>query len=308
MSGKTPAPSTKTLNGSDIDKDKSALAECFVIMPISDQQGYDAGHFTKVYEDIFKPACASAGYAATRADDVKESNLIHLDILKRVVHSPMAICDLSSRNPNVLFELGLRQAFDKPTILVKDKETPEIFDIAPIRYTSYRQSLRYREVLKDQQAISRALKATKEAIGQEHNVNSLIKLLELAGPAQITENRQGDSQDYFGILMAEITQLKQEVRNNRTSSSRPAPLRAPTPAIPSIIAKASIIRAKVAVIEGQFKAGTVNDSTRRQIKEVIDSADAFLEKYGVATPDDPNLSHLLQIASDVEGLRLLSQL
>ena len=48
------------------------LQECFVIMPISDQPGYDAGHFHKVYEDIFKPACISAGYNATRADGVKD--------------------------------------------------------------------------------------------------------------------------------------------------------------------------------------------------------------------------------------------
>lgn len=26
--------------------------ECFVIMPISDAEGYDKGHFTRVYYDI----------------------------------------------------------------------------------------------------------------------------------------------------------------------------------------------------------------------------------------------------------------
>lgn len=218
MSAKNSSPPSKELVGSV--ESETALDECFVIMPISDQPGYDASHFTKVYEDIFKPACEAAGYKANRADDVKESNLIHLDILKRVVHSPMAICDLSSRNPNVLFELGLRQAFDRPTILVKDKETPEIFDIAPIRYTTYRQALRYREVIEDQHAIANALRATKHAIGQEHNVNSLIKLLELAGPATINENRQSEPQEYFQILMAELTNLRQEVQELRMPSKR----------------------------------------------------------------------------------------
>lgn len=87
---------------------------CFVIMPISDPEGYRLGHFQSVFDDLFVPACEKAGYDATRADQVRETNLIHLDVLQRIVNSPMVLCDLSSRNPNVLFELGLRQAFDKP--------------------------------------------------------------------------------------------------------------------------------------------------------------------------------------------------
>ena len=124
-------------------------------MPISDQEGYEKGQFTKVYEDIFKPACISSGYDPIRADEVKQTNLIHLDILQKLIASPMAICDLSSRNPNVLFELGLRQAFDKPTVLVQEVGTPKIFDIAPLRYTEYRKELRYREVLEDQKVLLR---------------------------------------------------------------------------------------------------------------------------------------------------------
>lgn len=45
--------------------------ECFVVMPITDPEGYDKGHFTKVYEDIFKPACDAAGFKPVRADEVK---------------------------------------------------------------------------------------------------------------------------------------------------------------------------------------------------------------------------------------------
>lgn len=35
---------------------------CFVIMPISDPEEYEDGHFKNVYEDIFKPAIEAAGY------------------------------------------------------------------------------------------------------------------------------------------------------------------------------------------------------------------------------------------------------
>jgi len=84
-----------------------SMPSCLAIMPISDPEGYEKGHFRDVYEDLIKPACEEAGFQAIRGDEVKETNLIHLDILKKLLEAPMAICDLSSRNPNVLFELGI---------------------------------------------------------------------------------------------------------------------------------------------------------------------------------------------------------
>jgi hypothetical protein len=111
--------------------------ECFIIMPISDTDGYAEGHFKHVYENIIYPSCELAGYQAIRADEVKATNLIHLDILKKLIDAPIAICDLSSRNPNVLFELGIRQSFDRPVVLIQEAGTPRIFDIAPLRYLEY---------------------------------------------------------------------------------------------------------------------------------------------------------------------------
>ena len=72
---------------------------------------YEKGHFKHVYEDIIKPAVEKAGYVAIRADEVNATNLIHLDILKKLIDTPIAVCDLSTRNPNVLFELGIRQSY-----------------------------------------------------------------------------------------------------------------------------------------------------------------------------------------------------
>src|SRR5258708_39934098 len=129
-------------------------------MPHADPNGYAPEHFRHVFEDLFQPACERAGYRAVRADQILETNFIHLDVLQRILESPMVLCDLSSRNPNVLFELGLRQAFDKPVALVQEIGTPQIFDITPLRFTNYRRNLIYRQALQDQDAIADALIAT----------------------------------------------------------------------------------------------------------------------------------------------------
>jgi hypothetical protein len=178
-------------------------------MPIGDSEGYDNGHFKHVYENIIKPACSEAGFNAVRADDVKETNLIHLDILKKLIDAPIAICDLSTRNPNVLFELGIRQAFDKPVVLIQEKGTEKIFDIAPLRYLEYSKEMKYHDVLKSQQDLKVSLEATMKANGEAGNVNSIVKLLALNNAAMIP-SLEGNSKETlaFEILQSEMRDMR----------------------------------------------------------------------------------------------------
>jgi hypothetical protein len=153
------------------DKQKT----CFVIMPIADMDGYETGHFARVYSHLIKPACEKAGYLSIRADDVASSNYIIIDILHKILESELVLCDLSGRNPNVLYELGIRQAFNLPTVLIKDIKTNKIFDIQGLRYTEYNQTLRVDEVVRDTALIQKSLLETEKASGTD--INSLIQLL-----------------------------------------------------------------------------------------------------------------------------------
>lgn len=196
----------------NIKREITAGNDCFIIMPIADPEGYEKGHFKKVYEDLFKVACDKSGFKAIRADEVQQTNLIHLDILQKLIDSPIAICDLSNRNPNVLFELGLRQAFDKPTVLVQECGTPKIFDISPLRYTEYRKELKYREVLEDQDSIAEALRATKKATDNGEGINSIINLLSLSSPASLKDISENDSAKMLQIVMSEMNELRTDFR------------------------------------------------------------------------------------------------
>jgi len=188
--------------------DNAKRKECFIIMPISDVDGYPKGHFGHVYENIITPSCEMAGYQAIRADEVKATNLIHLDILKNLIDAPIAICDLSSRNPNVLFELGIRQAFDKPVVLIQETGTPKIFDIAPLRYLEYSKEMRYHDVLQIQKELKDAIEATAVADGEKGNVNSIVKLLALSNPAKIPDLKGNKEEFAFGMLQAEMREVR----------------------------------------------------------------------------------------------------
>ncbi|WP_337788499.1 hypothetical protein [Phocaeicola plebeius] len=158
-------------------KEEKPLKTCFVIMPISDVDGYEKGHFDRVYKYLIKPACEAAGYKVDRADDTSKANMIIVDILQKAVKYDMAICDISSRNANVFYELGFRQAFNMKTVLIKDKKTVMPFDISSIRTLSYSETLRIDEVEKGRTDIQKALEETEKA--NSNDVNSLINLLSI---------------------------------------------------------------------------------------------------------------------------------
>jgi hypothetical protein len=148
---------------------------CFVIMPIADVETYDSGHFGRVYEYIIKPACMAAGFKPVRADEVQATNYIVVDILRKIIDAEMVICDLSSRNPNVLYELGIRQAFNLPVTLIRDSRTPRIFDIQGLRDIEYEEGLRIDKINIAVEILANTLKNNSQL--NEGEVNSIIQLL-----------------------------------------------------------------------------------------------------------------------------------
>lgn len=194
------------------------LKTCFVIMPISDVEGYPKGHFDRVYKHIIEPACRLVGYEPIRADETSKTNVIIVDILKNILASDMAICDLSARNPNVFYELGFRQAFNKKTVLMKDEKTDRPFDISAIRSFEYQSSLRIDLVNEAIEKLAKTLTET-EAMTEEET-NSLLKLLAINSPAKLPQSLKL-SEDSSLILQA-IRDLSDDVqrilRKNRHQS------------------------------------------------------------------------------------------
>jgi hypothetical protein len=148
---------------------------CFVVMPISDPEGYESGHFSRVYDHLIKPACVAAGLVPVRSDEVKGTNYIAIDILQRILNSDLVVCDLSGKNPNVMYELGIRQAFDLPAVLLKDRRTERVFDIQGLRTIEYSESLRIDSVTHDGDHLKQAIVATMNP--EKGEVNSLVRLL-----------------------------------------------------------------------------------------------------------------------------------
>lgn len=217
---------------------------CFVIMPISDQPNYEPGHFGHVYRDIIRPAIEGAGYSAARADETTGTNMIHHEILKSLISAPMAICDLSSRNPNVMFELGMRQAFDLPVVIIQDEQTPHIFDISGLRNFTYRNKRFYDEVIADQKTIAEAIRATAEQHASGSSANSLMRLLQIekaifdnSAPADPERAAVQFLQHQIENLSIEFNQLSKTIKQSALGrrESNYEKMRRPYNALPQIV-------------------------------------------------------------------------
>lgn len=176
-------------------------AICFVIMPFSDPDGYEKGHFKKIYEQIFTPAIEAAGYTPHRVDENNESTLIQGKLLDQLVNAPMVLCDLSAKNPNVLYELGIRHAFDKPVVLVQEAGQAHIFDVAGIATVEYRKARLYDEVVEDQKKIASAIQQTANT-KKNYSIMSLAKLTH----AKISQDDSFSEEDRIEIFIRDIAQ------------------------------------------------------------------------------------------------------
>lgn len=133
---------------------------CFVIMPFSDLPGYPKDHFTKIYEQIFKPAIIAANYQPLRCDEIHNGQPIHANMFRQLSQAPLVLCDLTSNNPNVLYELGRRDALNLPSVLVLEENQERLFNLREYSAVPYRKNRYYDEVLEDQERIKSAILET----------------------------------------------------------------------------------------------------------------------------------------------------
>jgi hypothetical protein len=100
---------------------------CFVIMPFSKTNSCTEEEWTRVFEDVIKPAVEAASYDCRRSTATR-GNLIK-EIIQDLDASWVVLADLTDRNPNVFYELGVRHALKDRTILIAQKRNDIPFDL-----------------------------------------------------------------------------------------------------------------------------------------------------------------------------------
>jgi hypothetical protein len=111
------------------EPEKATGLRCFVIMPFRERDATrPVGFFDEVLRNLIAPAGRQAGFTVTTANR-QGTEVIHSTIVNDLLDADLVVADLTEHNPNVLFELGMRMAHDKPIALIRAKGTGQIFDV-----------------------------------------------------------------------------------------------------------------------------------------------------------------------------------
>ena len=112
-----------------------------VMMPFS-------AEFDPVY-NVIKTVCEEAGCPALRVDEIYGPTKIINDVFSTIVQSRLVVCDLTGKNPNVLYETGLAHALGRDVILLTQNKEDIPFDLQQIRFISYVRNNEGLESLRD---------------------------------------------------------------------------------------------------------------------------------------------------------------
>jgi hypothetical protein len=180
---------------------------CFVVMPVTTPEGYvegsgDQAHFSHVLDYLFAPALRSVGYEVI-PPSMLGSDIIQAEIIKNLEQADLVLCDMSSLNPNVFFELGIRTALDRPVVLVRDSATPKLpFDINAINTHTYEVSLDPWVLSVEIPRLADHIKAaTKDASKIGNSMWRYFGLTKRASPSEAADNPLEAKID---IILAEL--------------------------------------------------------------------------------------------------------
>ena len=109
---------------------KPSSGICFTIMPFG-------GWLDDYYLEVYVPAIKAAGLAPHRADDLFRPSTIVNDIWDYTKKARVLLADLTGKNPNVFYELGLAHALAKPAILLAESMDDIPFDLRSLRIIVY---------------------------------------------------------------------------------------------------------------------------------------------------------------------------
>lgn len=140
---------------------------CFVIMPFG--HGYD-----ELYEKIYVPAIEASGLKPLRADEIYDNQPIIHDISQSIHNAKVILADVTGRNPNVNYELGIAHALEKEVVILTAAQADVPSDYKHLRYILYnRMDIDWNQKLSKhiqmtlKQVLFR-LQETKKQVGPSH--------------------------------------------------------------------------------------------------------------------------------------------
>jgi len=196
-----------------IENEENQKLCCGLVMPISSIDGCNEQHWLDV-KDILTESIESAGFQSKLVSYADDVGIIQKRIIQNLYENPMVVCDVSGKNPNVMFELGMRLAFDKPTIIIKDEKTSYSFDTSPIEHLEYPRDLRFTKIVEFKEALKEKIEATYKRSVEDSSYTTFLKHFGTFTVAKL-DSKEVSKEDF---IIEELRDLKKLVHRQEMIS------------------------------------------------------------------------------------------
>lgn len=113
---------------------------CFVIMPIGDEDSAQRKNNILVFDKLIKPCVENSGYniECYHSDLITKTGDISRQVIRALGNDDIVIADLRRNNPNVIYELCIRHAFGKRSIMICSDHSENFFHASKYRALPYK--------------------------------------------------------------------------------------------------------------------------------------------------------------------------
>ena len=200
--------------------EKPICATCGIVMPISSIDGCGVEHWQEVKSIIIESVSGISGYEFTTrlVSDSDDIGIIQKRIIQNLYDSDIIVCDVSGKNPNVMFELGLRLAFDKATVIIKDDKTEYSFDTSLIEHVPYPRDLRFSKIVEFKRVLSEKVLATYRNSKNTQDYSFFLKSFGTFKVAKISEETPSTEKFMLETLLEIQANMNKIKRSNEANS------------------------------------------------------------------------------------------
>lgn len=245
-----------------VDPPAADQKTCFVVMGFGVKTDFITGRsldLDKSYRTIIRPAVEDAGLLCVRADEIVHSGSIDLAMYRQLLEADVVVADISTCNPNALYELGVRHAL-RPftTVTIAEDQITYPFDVDHILIRRYQHL----------------------GNGIDYEVATKFRA-ELADAIRTLMNRPEPDSPVYTML----TQLRPPILQLAEALDRAAGAQADTPPPDETLSELTV-QADAAITEGRFEAARTLYAAARELR----ANDAYLVQrlalatYKCATP------------------------
>lgn len=192
---------------------------CFVIMPYGNLSGNPERKrdLDLLYGELIKPAVESVALPGKpgafvkchRADKEPRPGEIVMHIVENLVLSEISIADVTGRNPNVFYELGVRHAVNDNTILLAQSEEDIPVDLRGQRYIIYQRDFQGGVRLRNE-----IVSAVAEIVRSPSKIDNPVRRYLYDQERQKIEARgRPPGYDFVRELLQEVSSLRRDFKS-----------------------------------------------------------------------------------------------